>query len=566
MTDEPETTRGDLSGSDDGPGAQGKDPWASSVDHVLGQASAEEQAEHQRALELDPALLMATAEVRDLLERCRELTVAAPAEVGLPQRMLQLELQQRHLLRRPHPWDRRAPARWMPRWMEWAATAAVAAALLAGMLLWQRGGGSKAGGPAGPGAGPHSGSGTAPWVAQGGGAGLPSRQGHPFSPGGQGLSGMDLAPGGELVASLDGVRPMDGPIPGAGDTGEQLVGDQLSGEMGEVQDPYIHWIDAHNEMARMRALYENRRDSSWRRDVISRSGGNPDMEWRVRALARSVAIQVRQVVARGSSDAEFRVPEIRELALALRGLTAAGHGPGFGEHGGEAVVCLEALRKALLDDAQARDTWAADGRDRTVLGQVLDGDDRTMVLAALAEVAALRGGDLARVMQAELTALCGDVLGGPETPVPGVLHSSTSTASLGEAGRLFAMAPALGVDPELAAKARKATGVWLAQEADMGRRSGPGALAAMLYGFADLVDRREVESQLKLYQPRWFLPDYTALHHLAWSRFPAQEGFADMQLFLRQVSGFATPVEMGDQGSLLLCLAANFAAPGAAPL
>ena len=93
-----------------------------------------------------------------------------------------------------------------------------------------------------------------------------------------------------------------------------------------------------------------------------------------------------------------------------------------------------------------------------------------------------------------------------------------------------------------------------------------GMLAAMLYGFDEIMDREALDRELRVWSARWLAPDYAALHHLAWSRYPVRTGFADFQLELRQVSAMATPEDIGDTAALLMCLTTNFAAPGAAPL
>src|SRR5690606_37800072 len=90
----------------------------------------------------------------------------------------------------------------------------------------------------------------------------------------------------------------------------------------------------------------------------------------------------------------------------------------------------------------------------------------------------------------------------------------------------------------------------------------PALIAAQLYGFGDLVDRRSADRRLVLWRAKHLLPDYVALHQLAWSRYPVRAGWADFQNELRGLAGLPDPTDTRDAAALLLCLSMNSAAPG----
>ncbi|MGA0059854.1 MAG: hypothetical protein ACO3RU_09735 [Planctomycetota bacterium] len=90
----------------------------------------------------------------------------------------------------------------------------------------------------------------------------------------------------------------------------------------------------------------------------------------------------------------------------------------------------------------------------------------------------------------------------------------------------------------------------------------PARLAALLYGFGDLVDRDAVERALALWRPRLLRDDLVAVHHLAWSRYPVRAGWADFQRELRWLSGLPSPESLRGRAALLLGLCTNVSAPG----
>ena len=93
------------------------------------------------------------------------------------------------------------------------------------------------------------------------------------------------------------------------------------------------------------------------------------------------------------------------------------------------------------------------------------------------------------------------------------------------------------------------------------RNDTPEILAALAYGFSDLLpgeESEEIDSRLRTWSPVSVVPDYLALHQLAGSRSPATLGYARFQLALRRIMALEAPDVLVDRAALCLCLAANF--------
>ena len=50
---------------------------------------------------------------------------------------------------------------------------------------------------------------------------------------------------------------------------------------------------------------------------------------------------------------------------------------------------------------------------------------------------------------------------------------------------------------------------------------------------------QEADRMLKLWRARLLLPDYVALHHIAWSKYPIRPGWADFQRELQGLAGLS---------------------------
>ena len=139
----------------------------------------------------------------------------------------------------------------------------------------------------------------------------------------------------------------------------------------------------------------------------------------------------------------------------------------------------------------------------------------------------------------------------------------TPLACLADAGHVFRLAPAFGVNPLHAHEARMLVAAHVEERIEVAGGERPEMFAALLYGFGDLVDRDEMDRRLLLWKPGLIAGDnLVALHHLSWSQFPPRAGWAEFQSQLRGLSTLQTPGQVGDASALLLTLAMNFAAPG----
>jgi hypothetical protein len=149
---------------------------------------------------------------------------------------------------------------------------------------------------------------------------------------------------------------------------------------------------------------------------------------------------------------------------------------------------------------------------------------------------------------------------------PELLSPRTSVVALAECGRLLAMAPGFGVDPDRALALRSLVESHL-EERLLHSADDPALLAAMAYGFADLLgDTEAIEAKLRAWRPAELVGNYVTLMQLAWSREPGIRGWARFQLEMRRVATQPTPSGFLDRCALLLCLATNYAAPGVSNL
>ena len=124
------------------------------------------------------------------------------------------------------------------------------------------------------------------------------------------------------------------------------------------------------------------------------------------------------------------------------------------------------------------------------------------------------------------------------------------------------LAPAFGVHAGLAFKARILVAAHVDERLAQHREEErPGLVAAHLYGFGDLIDREEADRMLKLWRARFLVPDYVALHHLAWSKYPVRSGWAEFQFEMRAVAAMETPEKTADAAALLMALATSLAVP-----
>lgn len=300
-------------------------------------------------------------------------------------------------------------------------------------------------------------------------------------------------------------------------------------------DPLSGWLDPSNALMVQWLETELRVSPELRRRALRSNGGNPDVDDRVQELAAEIAGRVAAELAGGAASPV-------QVSVALRALLAAGSTPTEGAHAAVVAACEVYLREVA-------------GRE------TLDTGDLVRVLAALAEPAVFRGATHG-VLRRQGERLVRETLAARGRPT--LLGWSTSLGALADAGRLLAVLPAYGVDPVDAFRVRRLLVAHL--EERRAEEHGPEVLVAQLYGYGDLVDRAELERQLRSWRLTALLPDFEALWHLAWSREAGGAGWTRFQRELRRLATVPAPRELVDQAALVMCLATDFAAPGVARL
>lgn len=318
-------------------------------------------------------------------------------------------------------------------------------------------------------------------------------------------------------------------------------------KLAEV-DMFTGQVRANNELAMLRLEFTQRYSRRARRASIALCGGKPNLEDRIQALASSVAGTIQGQLARGEATVEG-------AALALRALLAGGSTLRIGHR--EAVASSVAFLEERIDQ--------------------LDGGQLASALAALTDFAVVTGGraasivavhgqrlaDAAHSLPVARAAHSSDESSGIERRRPALLGFSTPVACLADAGHVLQLAPAFGVHPMQAHEARLLMAAHLEERLDESHGERPEILAAMLYGFGDLVDREQLDHRLLLWRPALLGGhDLVALHHVSWSQFPPRPGWATFQRELREMATVKTPPGVRDASALLLSLAMNYAAPG----
>lgn len=326
-------------------------------------------------------------------------------------------------------------------------------------------------------------------------------------------------------------------------------------------------LPARNALEALRAQFRQRFSREERREALAASGADPDREDRIQDLAGVVAAELEaQLRAVDSLPAEDRPAEemafaparsVFDLALGLRALLAAGSSRAVGEHRQVVRDGTEALLDALEAGA--------------------DDEATASILAALSDIAVVSGGKVSEVVRRHASRLAASTLDfsrgrrqrradvDVDSLRPALLHWQTRTASLADAGQVLALAPAFGAPATTCARARRLILRHLEERLTAGSER-PDVIAAMLYGFGDLVDREDLDRRLKMWRPQLLLPNYVALYHYAWGQYPLRPGWTQFQQDLRWVTAQRGPKLVSDTAALLLTLAMNFAAPGAPEL
>ncbi|MEZ5965432.1 MAG: hypothetical protein R3F56_16485 [Planctomycetota bacterium] len=298
-------------------------------------------------------------------------------------------------------------------------------------------------------------------------------------------------------------------------------------------DSVLAWLGARNELDMLRAQFRQRFSREGRQALLALTGATPAREERIQHLAARVATQLEAALA-GDTDP-------CALALGLRALLAAGSSRSVGEH--RHLVCRVADR--LLDRLAAGES---DETSASILAAVTD----------MAVVSDGRSGEMVRDGAERIARATVSFAGGRR---PDLLHRQARLASLADAGYVLRLAPAFGAPAALCARARRLVLAHLRERLDVVVER-PDVVAAILYGFGDLVDHGELDTRLLLWGARRLLPDYVALFHYAWGHYPVRRGWSNLQDDLRYLSTLRAPEPLEDASALLLTLAMNFAAPG----
>ena len=349
--------------------------------------------------------------------------------------------------------------------------------------------------------------------------------------------------------------------------GLTLDGESHSGDLGA----YETWIAASNELAVLRREFRDRFGEDRRRARMRRHGFNPDVDGRVQRIADTVASKMAANLEAGTARPE-------SAALVMRALLASGSTPKVGRHK-EVVADLSEYLQGLLPDTDDEDPPIAPVTEAVVLGALMDlvilADDalasrvaeRTTRLLEVVYASPADGGSLDSQLRftnrrhADRT----EDPGPQGSAVRGsrdLGHWATPVAAIGEAGRLFRLAPALGVDPDLAAGARTVLAAHLQAQAALRSTDSAALLAALRYGFGDLVNRAPLDRKLRRWDPSMLLPEPVVLLQVTWSQFPVRSGWSEFQSGLRRICTAPTPDDPGDAAAFLLCLGMHFAAPG----
>jgi hypothetical protein len=337
-------------------------------------------------------------------------------------------------------------------------------------------------------------------------------------------------------------RPADGPeayadpgtpVAAAAEGGEEFIAgvEAVSADTGA--DTLLASIGARNALDLLRVEFRQRFSREDRRQVLAATGASPGREERIQVLAADVAAKVEAELA-GAGDPGA-------LALGLRALLAAGSSRNVGEHRALVRRATEVLLAALTEE---------EASDQVPLP----------LLAAITDVAVVCGGDEADTVRRHAERLARATVEVGERR-PALLHRQTRLSHLADAGYVLRLAPSFGAPAPLCARARRLVLAHLHERLAV-RVERPDVVAAMLYGFGDLVDRAALDARLLLWSARQLLPDYLALLHYAWGQYPLRTGWASFQDDLRYLSTLPTPVQLADASALLMTLATNFAAPG----
>ena len=309
----------------------------------------------------------------------------------------------------------------------------------------------------------------------------------------------------------------------------------------EVEDRGLgKWLDPANALTMLKLGHELRDSAALRAQALRAHGALPEVDRRVQLLAAGIASDLAERPL-GSGEAGLDA-NLHDVAWSMRALIGAGSSA-------ERSVALE-----------RGGDWLA-----RALPQLHD-ERLALALSGLVELAAVSGRYFDAV-SAHGRRLVDEVLEADDDRWrrrrPALLAGAVDANTLGEAGRVVSRLPAFGVDPDRCTLFRSLV-LGRLREQRAGGQDRPEVLAAMSYGFADLLDREHSERDrltwaLQRWKPVRLAPDYATVQQMAWSLSPGTRGFTRMQRELRQLAVQPAPTGVRDQAAFCLCLATSYA-------
>ncbi|MFN7588280.1 MAG: hypothetical protein ACK5UQ_07185 [Planctomycetota bacterium] len=149
-----------------------------------------------------------------------------------------------------------------------------------------------------------------------------------------------------------------------------------------------------------------------------------------------------------------------------------------------------------------------------------------------------------------------------ERSLPELVGHHVAPGVLGEAGRLLARLPGVDVEARRAGLVRQLVLGQLRSRRVPGNER-PEVVAALVYGFADLLaerERDELEHELLRWRPLHLVPDFATAQQQAWGLLPGRLGFTRLQTARRRLAMLPSPAEPTELAGLCLCLCTDYAA------
>lgn len=308
----------------------------------------------------------------------------------------------------------------------------------------------------------------------------------------------------------------------------------LDTALAAPHDPLSAWLQPANTMAVLRLDHELRGQASVRAKALRSEGAMPAADERVQRLADDLAAELPALLA----DPEAQIDDV---ARGLRAMVAAGDG-GAVRRSAIAAACRW-LERLLPSTA---------GADRVLaLTALIDGEAAGYACPSIATVG--------KHFVDEIVLADEDIW---RRRRPELLSPFAHPGTLGEAGRLLDLLPAFDVEADSCRLARQLL-LGALQERRGADQDQPDVLAAIVYGFGDLLGPGEVDSlvrQLTRWKPARLAPDFDTVQQIAWGVEPGLVGFTRLQRELRQLVILPAPTGFAARAGFCLCLASSFAA------